>query len=291
MICVLVFVTALSHMSSTCAALLSNIHNASAQKALAASLKQVVALTKELKQALAMKKRARSVATSTPLPVSRPVVSTRGTQHDTTTSHVMSQDAPYMSMQSTISPIQYSSMHGHQQAPLQYSTPIERSLGSYSPSTPSIVKTTVLKRSPSYGEHSHGYSKSYISGDAETQTALPRMRDQNLQTKVHHHVPYSTAPVMVDASSSTTNLFDQTHCTVGLQTDTDLLTDASINIDPHGPYAAYVLPGQRLVSATLGGDAETAEEQISEVQSRVNKLVQMGHQIVTTCSEDGHLIR
>ncbi|XP_065919621.1 vinculin-like [Dysidea avara] len=117
------------------------------------------------------------------------------------------------------------------------------------------------------------------------------MRDQNLQTQVDHQVSYSAYPVMVDASSSTTNLFDQTHCTVALQTDTDLLTDASINIDPHGPYAAYVLPGQRLVSAVLGGDAEIAEEQISEVQSRVNKLVEMGHQIVTTCPEDGHLIR
>jgi len=240
-------------------------------------------LTKELKQAMAMKKATRSVATSTPLPVSHPTVSTRGTQYDATTSHMMPQDTPYISMQSTISPIQHNSTHGHQKAPLQYSTPIERSLGPYSPTSLSYVK-----RSPSY---SHGYSKSYVTGDAETQTALPRMRDQNLQTQVNHQVSYSTYPVMIDASSSTTNLFDQTHCTVALQTDTDLLTDASININPHGPYAAYVLPGQRLVSAVLGGDAEIAEEHISEVQSRVNKLVQMGHQIVTTCPEDDHLIR
>jgi len=273
-------------MSSTCTILLSNIHDVSAQKALASSLKQLVTLTKELKQAMAMKKATKSVATSTPLPVSHPTVSTRGTQYDATTSHVMLQDTPYISMQSTISPIQHNRTHGHQKAPLQYSTPIERSVGSYSPTSPSYV----VKRSPSYGEHSHGYSKSYVTGDAETQTALPRMRDQNLQTQVNHQ-SYSTYPVMIDASSSTTNLFDQTHCTVALQTDTDLLTNASINIDPHGPYAAYVLPGQRLISAVLGREAEIAEEHISEVQSRVNKLVQMGHQIVTTCPEDGHLIR
>jgi len=281
-------VTALSHMSSTCATLLSDIDDVSAQKALAGSLKQLVTLTKELKQALAMKKTTKSVATSTPLPVSYPSVSTRGTQHD---SHMLQQDTPYVSMQSSISPIQYSSIHGHQKAPLQYSTPIERSLGPYSPASPSYVKATAVKRSPSYGEHSYGYSKSYVTGDAETQTALPRMRDQNLQTQVDHQVLYSTYPVMVDASSSTTNLFDQTHCTVALQTDTDFLTDASINVDPHGPYAAYVLPGQRLVSAVLGGDAEVAEEHVTEVQCRVNKLVQMGHQIITTCPEDGHLIR
>lgn len=262
-------------MTDSCAAVLSNVHDVTAQKNLASSLKQIVAVTKELKQVLARKPR-KTVATSTPMPTSHPVLLTRGTQVDVETSVTsdIKQQPPY------ISPIHLSG-----KTPLTYSTPIEGSSALYSPS---IVMQPSVERTPSYLE---GYSKSYYTGDAETQTAMPRTQDQNLQTQVEHQVAFPVYPVMVDASSSTTNLFSQTTNSIALQTDTDLLTDASIIDDPHGPYAAYVLPGQRMVSAVLGGDAEIVEQHAGELRSRVDKLVEMGHQTVKASPEDSVLIR
>ena len=267
---------ALSQVTASCAVVLSNGHDTSAQKSLASSLKQVAAVTKELKQVLASKKPRRTVATSTPMPISRPVLSTRGKRVDASTSVTsdIKEQPPY------ISPI-----HLGGNAPLTYSTPIE---GSSAPYSPSVIMQPSVKRMPSYSE---GYSKSYYIGDAETQTAMPSKQDQNLQTQVEHEVSFPAFPVMVDASSSTTNLFSQTTNSVGLQTDTDFLTDASIIDDPHGPYAAYVLPGQRMVSALLAGDAEIVEQHASELRLRIDKLVEMGHQTVKASPEDSILIR
>lgn len=270
-------------MTSSCAAVLSNIHDITVQKNLASSLKQIVAVTKELKQVLAAKKPRKTVATSTPLPMSHAMLSTRGAWNDTKTSVTTNQQPPYTSMQTTISPI-----HVSGKVPLTYSTPIESSAATYSPS---IVIQSSMERTPSFGDHSQGFSKSYFTGDAETQTAMPRKRDQNLQTQVEHQVTFPVYPVMVDASSSTTNLFSQTTNSIALQTDTDLLTDASIIDDPHGLYAAYVLPGQRMVSAVLSGDAEMVEQYASELQSRVDKLIQMGHHTVLASPENSALIR
>ena len=271
---IFVFV-ALSQVTAGCTAVLSNVHDVTAQKNLASSLKQIVAVTKELKEVLGRKPR-KTVATSTPMPTSHPVLLTRGTQVDveTSTTSDIKQQPPY------ISPIHLSG-----KTPLTYSTPIEGSSALYSPS---IVMQPSVERTPSYSE---GYSKSYYTGDAETQTAMPRKQDQNLQTQVEHQVAFPVYPMMVDASSSTTNLFSQTTNSIALQTDTDLLTDASIIDDPHGPYAAYVLPGQRMVSAVLGGDAEIVEQHASELRSRVDKLVEMGHQTVRASPEDSVLIR
>ena len=281
-----VFTIALSQVTSNCAAVLANIHDTTAQKNLASSLKQVIAVTKELKQVLGARRPRKTVATSTPLPISHAVLSTRGTRVDaetSVTSDLSKQQSPYISMQTAISPINLSG-----KVPLTYSTPLEMSAAPYSPA---ITTQPSFGRTPSFGEHSEGFSKSYFTGDAETQTALPRKRDQNLQTQVEHQVTFPTYPEMVDASSSTTNLFSQTTNSVALQTDTDLLTDASIIDDPHGPYAAYVLPGQRMVSAVLSGDGEIAEQHASELQSRVDKLVQMGHNTILASPEDGGLIR
>ena len=277
--------TALSQVTSSCAAVLSNIHDVAAQKNLASSLKQVVAVTKELKQVLAAKKPRKMLVTSTPMPMSHAVLSTRPARVDAETSvtNDLKQQLPYISMQATISPINMSG-----KVPLTYSTPIERSMAAFSPS---VVMQPPMERTPSFGDHSEGFSKSYFTGDAETQTAMPRKRDQNLQTQVEHQVTFPAYPVMVDASSSTTNLFSQTTNSIALQTDTDLLVDASIIDDPHGPYAVYVLPGQRMVSAVLSGDAEIVEQHASELQSRVDKLVQMGHHTVLASSEDSALIR
>ena len=275
-LCIIFVLTALSQVTACCAVVLSNVHDVIAQKNLASSLKQIVAVTKELKQVLARKPR-RMLATSTPMPMSHPILLTRGTCVDAGTSITsdIQHQPPY------ISPIHLSG-----KAPLTYSTPIEGS--SAAPYSPSIVMQPSVERTPSYSE---GYSKSYYTGDAETQTAMPRTQDRNLQTQVEHQVAFPVYPVMVDASSSTTNLFSQTTNSVALQTDTDLLTDASIIDDPHGPYAAYVLPGQRMVSAVLGGDAEIAEQHASELRSRVDKLVEMGHQTVKASPEDSVLIR
>ena len=140
-------------------------------------------------------------------------------------------------------------------------------------------------REGSFGEHSEGFSKSYYSGNAETQTSMPRKQDQNLQIQMEHQVAFPVYPMMVDASSSTTNLFSQTTNSVALQTDVDLLADVSIINDPHGPYAAYVRPGQRMVSAVLSGDAEIVEQHASELQSRVDKVVQMGYRTIKSSPE------
>lgn len=279
---------ALSQVTSSCSAVLLNIHDISAQKNLASSLKQVVAVTKELKQVLAAKRPRQTVATSTPMPLSHPIPLTRGTRVDaesqTLVTSEIKQGTPHISMQTTISPI-----HVSGKAPLTYSsTPVERLTDPYSPS---IVMHPSVRRSSSFGEHSEGFSKSYLTGDAETQTAMPKKRDQNLQTQVEHQVTFPACPVMVNASSSTTDLFGDTTNSIALQTDTDLLTDARIIDDPHGPYAAYVLPGQRMVSAVLGGDAEIVEQHASELQSRVDKLIEMGYQIIKASPEDSILIR
>ena len=273
-------------MTSSCAAVLSNIHNITAQKSLASSLKQVVDVTKELKQVLAAKRPRKTLATSTPMPTSHPALLTRGAKKvdaETSTTSDRKQQLPYISMQTTISPI-----HVSGKVPLTYSTPIERSTGPYSPS---VVMQPTVGREESFGEHSEGFSKSYYSGDAETQTSMPRKRDQKLQTQMEHQVAFPVYPEMVDASSSTTNLFSQTTNSVALQTDVDLLADVSIIDDPHGPHAAYVLPGQRMVSAVLSGDAEIVEQHASELQSRVDKLVQMGYQTIKASPEDSALIR
>ena len=274
---------ALSQMTSSCAAVLTNINDVTAQKSLASSLKQVVTITKELKQALATKKPQKTVATSTPMPMSQAMPSMKGARINAKTSVATNQQLPYISMQTTMSPIYVDG-----KVPLTYSTPIEKSAATYSPS---IIMQSSVEKTPSFGDYSEGFSKSYFTGDAETQTAMPRKRDQNLQTQVEHQVTFPAYPVMVDASSSTTNLFSQTTNSVALQTDTDLLSDASIIDDPHGPHAAYVLPGQRMVSAVLSGDGEIVEQHASELQSRVDKLVQMGHNIVLASPEDSVLIR
>ena len=282
---ILFVLTALSQMTSSYVSVLSNVHDVTAQKNLASSLRQIVDVTKELKQVLAAKRPRKTVATSTPMPMSHPVLLTRGARVDAETSMAseMKRYPPYIPMQTTISPI-----HMSGKAPLTYSTPIESSAGPYSPS---IVMQPSVGRAPSFGDHPDGYSRSYSTGDAETQTAMPRKRDQNPQTQVEHQVSFPVYPVMVDRSSSTTNLHSQTTTSVALQTDADLLADVSIIDDPHGPYSAYVLPGQRMVSAVLSGEAELVEQHASEVQSRVDKLIEMGYQTIKASPEDSALIR
>ena len=281
----IVIFTALSQMTSSYASVLSNVHDVAAQKNLASSLRQIVDVTKELKQVLAAKRPRKTVATSTPMPMSHPVLLTRGARVDAETSMTteMKRHTPYISMQTTISPI-----HMSGKAPLIYSTPIESSPSPYSPS---ILMQPSVGRAPAFGEHPEGFSRSYSTGDAETQTPMSMKRDQNPQTQVEHQVTFPVYPIMVDRSSSTTNLHSQTTMSIALQTDTDLLADVSIIDDPHGPYAAYVLPGQRMVSSVLSGDAELVEQHASELQSRVDKLIELAYQTIKASPEDSALIR
>ena len=129
--CNIVVFTALSQMTSSYASVLSNVHDVAAQKNLACSLRQIVDVTKELKQVLAAKRPRKTVATSTPMPMSHPVLLTRGARVDAENSMTteMKQHTPYISMQMTISPI-----HMSGKAPFTYSTPIESSPSPYSPS-------------------------------------------------------------------------------------------------------------------------------------------------------------
>ena len=91
---------------------------------------------------------------------------------------------------------------------------------------------------------------------------------------------YSLFPsITVTRSTSTSNLYVESHCDTSLQTDAELWEMDCI-VDTSSPYSVYTLPIQRLVNAAVMGDPVQQAKATGEVEEHFEKLLSLTKPLV-----------
>lgn len=91
-------------------------------------------------------------------------------------------------------------------------------------------------------------------------------------------------------STSTSNLYTESHCDTSLQTGAELWEMDSI-VDTSSPYSVYTLPIQRLVNAAVMGDPAQQTKVTEEVEEHFETLLSVTEPLAATLGSNLDMAR